>query len=87
MPVGRKGIKKGVCSSEKEERRVILKKKKSDKKYRGYLLWILDDDSGAKTDQDRFVSPIIRIQYPPCIREISSSLFFYGQYKAGEGRN
>lgn len=45
-----KGDKEGgVCSSEKKEGNI--KKKEREKVPGGYLLWILDDDSEAKTDQ------------------------------------
>ena len=69
-----KGDKEGgVCSSEKKEGNI--KKKEREKVPGAYLLWILDDDSEAKTDQT-VLFPITRIQYPPCIRKISFSLFF-----------
>ena len=45
-----KGDKEGgVGSSEKKEGNI--KKKEREKVPGGYLLWILDDDSEAKTDQ------------------------------------
>lgn len=80
VSAGRKGIKKGVCAA-RRRKKVILKKREREKVPGGYLLWILDDDSEAKTDQT-VLFPITRIQYPPCIREISFSLFFHGKYKA-----
>ena len=50
-----KGDKEGgVCSSEKKEGNI---KKKREKVPGGYLLWILDDDSEAKTDQTVLFPP------------------------------
>ena len=51
-----KGDKEGgVCSSEKKEGNI--KKKEREKVPGGYLLWILDDDSEAKTDQTVLFPP------------------------------
>ena len=75
VSAGRKGIKKGGCAA-RRRKKVILKKKR-EKKYRGptcFGFWTM-------IQKQRPIRPscfpiITRIQYPPCIRKISFSLFF-----------